>query len=338
MIDVYVDLVFCNDSVLRVKSYHEGKEIYYPLSDLQSYYEEDESFIIRFFQQNVFFEQNTTLANVILAIAPWQNIISKYTDRDVNAYCAACKKPSDAEQTFSFLEISKSSTFSRHYHYLPMKDDEDLTDFFNNRNNRIKTDLIDIETRTSMCGFHHGDHEHYSASHIAFDKIKHTPIIVASQQKNIFLGKESKLLTENIQGLFVDKRNITACYSPAELSFCEAIYAIFIDGLFYHWPMTQERNDAFNQILEDAMAEFDAEKENVKQPVLKLVDDTEPPSDATEKELKVKVAPGAFDSVFEHEAENASEWDEIYTQLANKSNLKIGKMILSEQDKSFMDQ
>ena len=215
MIDVYVDLVFCNDSVLRVKSYHEGKEIYYPLSDLQSYYEEDESFIIHFFQQNVFFEQNTTLANVLLAIAPWQNIISKYTDRDVNAYCAACKKPSDAEQSFSFLEISKSSTFSRHYHYLPMKDDEDLTDFFNNRNNRIKTDLIDIETRTSMCGFHHGDHEHYSASHIAFDKIKHTPIIVASQQKNIFLGKESKLLTENIQGLFVDKRNITACYSPA---------------------------------------------------------------------------------------------------------------------------
>ena len=125
MIDVYVDLVFCNDSVLRVKSYHEDKEIYYPLSDLQSYYEEDESFIIRFFQQNVFFEQNTTLANVLLAIEPWQNIISKYTDRDVNAYCAACKKPSDAEQTFSFLEISKSSTFSRHYHYLPMKDDED---------------------------------------------------------------------------------------------------------------------------------------------------------------------------------------------------------------------
>lgn len=336
MIDVYVDLVFCNDSVLRVKSFHEGKEIYYPLADLQSYYEEDESFIIRFFQQNVFFEQNTTLANVILAIAPWQNIISKYTDRDVNAYCAACKKPSDAEQTFSFLEISKSSTFSRHYHYLSMKDDEDLTDFFNNRNNRIKTDLIDIETRTTMCGFHHGDPEHYSASHIAFDKIKHTPIIVASQQKNIFLGKESNLLTENIQGLFVDKRNITACYSPAELSFCEAIYAIFIDGLFYHQPMTQERNDAFNQELEDAMAEFEAE--NVKQPVLKLVDDTEPPSDATEKEFKVKVAPGAFDSVFEHEAENASEWDEIYTQLANKSNLKIGKMVLSEQDKSFMDQ
>lgn len=54
MIDVYVDLVFCNDSVLRVKSYHEGKEIYYPLSDLQSYYEEDESFIIRFFNKMCF--------------------------------------------------------------------------------------------------------------------------------------------------------------------------------------------------------------------------------------------------------------------------------------------
>ena len=98
--------------------------------------------------------------------------------------------------------------------------------------------------------------------------------------------------------------------------------------------MTQERNDAFNQILEDAMAEFDSEK----QPVLKLVDDTEPPSDETEKELEVKIAPGAFDSVIEHEAENANEWDEIYASLANTSSLKIGKMILSEQDKSFMDQ
>ena len=159
---------------------------------------------------------------------------------------------------------------------------------------------------------------------------------MASQQKNIFLGKESKKLTENIQGLFVDKRNITACYSPAELSFCEAIYAIFIDGLFYHQPMTQERNDAFNQELEDAMAEFEAEKE--KQPALKLVDDTHQTSESTEKELKVKVAPGAFDSVIEHQAENANEWDNIYAALANKSSLKIGKMILSEQDKSFMDQ
>ena len=52
----------------------------------------------------------------------------------------------------------------------------------------------------------------------------------------------------------------------------------------------------------------------------------------------MKVAPGAFDSVIEHEAENASEWDDIYAALANKSSLKIGKMILSEQDKSFMDQ
>jgi hypothetical protein len=136
--------------------------------------------------------------------------------------------------------------------------------------------------------------------------------------------------------LFVDKRNITACYSPAELSFSEVIYAIFIDGLFYHRPMTQEHQDAFNQELEEAMAEFDEVKE--KQPVLKLVDDTHQPSESTEKELKVKVAPGAFDSVIEHEAENANEWDEIYTSLANKSNLKIGKMIFSEQEKSFMDQ
>ena len=42
--------------------------------------------------------------------------------------------------------------------------------------------------------------------------------------------------------------------------------------------------------------------------------------------------------IIEHETETASEWDEIYASLANKSKLKIGKMIFSEQDKSFMDQ
>ena len=80
------------------------------------------------------------------------------------------------------------------------------------------------------------------------------------------------------------------------------------------------------------------DEEKAKQPALKLVDDTHQPSESTEKELKVKVAPGAFDSVFEHETENAREWDAIYAKLANKSNLKIGKMVFSEQEKSFMDQ
>ncbi len=55
MINVCVGMVFRNDSILRVKSFHHRKESY-PLAGLQSYYEENENFIVLFFEQNMFFK------------------------------------------------------------------------------------------------------------------------------------------------------------------------------------------------------------------------------------------------------------------------------------------
>ena len=337
MIDVYVDLVFCNDSVLRVKSYHNEKEIHYPLLDLQTYYGEDESFIVRFFKQNVSFEQGTTLANVILALEPWQNIISKLTDRNVNAYCTECKKPSDANQIFSFLEISKSASFSRHYEYPSFMECEDFNAFFNNKNNRVKTNLFNIDTGTSMCGFNDGDNNNYSICHVAFHEIKNTPIIFTTQQKNLFFDKELNYLAEQIDGYFIDKNKITACYSPAKLNLTEAISAIFIDGLFYHWPMTQTRSDAFNQEIKEAMTEFDTEEKVTK---LTVVDEEYLSAETTTEDQgkKVQFASGAFDGLIEHETENARQWDEIHNALLNNSRLKIGSIVISTHKKSFLEQ
>ena len=337
MIDVYVDLVFFNDSVLRVKSYQNDKEIHYPLLDLQTYYGEDESFIIRFFKQNVSFEQGSTLANVILALEPWQNIISKYTDRNVNAYCAECKKPSDANQLFSFLEISKSASISRNYEYPSIMECEDFNDFFNNKNNRVKTNLFDIDSGTSMCGFQNGDNSNYSICHVAFHEIKNTPIIFTTQQKNSYLDKDLNFLAEHIDGYFIDKNKITSCYSPAELNLTEAISAIFIDGLFYHSPMTQARCDAFNQEIKEAIAEFDTEEKVTK---LTVVDEKAPSAESTTEDQgkKVKFASGAFDGVIEHETENAREWSEIHTALLNKASIKIGSIPVSSHEKSFSEQ
>lgn len=333
MIDVYVDLVFCNDSVLRVKNYHDGKEIYYPLTELQTFYREDETFLLRFFNQNVFFEKETTLANIILALEPWQNIIAKYTDRDVNAYCAACKTPVDATQTFSYLEISKLMTFFQHYEYPPMADDEDLMAYLNNRDHRIETGLFNMETETMMCGYHQGDNTHYSTSSLAFDLIKHTPVIVVTRQKNVFLDKRLRCLSEQIRGFSSDKNQITSCYSLAEITFCEALSAIFIDGLFYHQPVTKERSDAFHQMLTEAAASYDDEAET--QPALQVVDDSQPLPDESEPTLRIGVAPGAFDSVIEHETEKEQLWEEIYASLVNKASLKIGNLVLSQHEKSF---
>ena len=144
-------------------------------------------------------------------------------------------------------------------------------------------------------------------------------------------------LAEHIDGYFIDKNKITSCYSPAELNLTEAISAIFIDGLFYHSPMTQARCDAFNQEIKEAIAEFDTEEKVTK---LTVIDKESPSAESTTEDQgkKVKFASGAFDGVIEHETENAREWSEIHTALLNKASIKIGSIPVSIHEKSFSEQ
>ena len=72
--DLYNPLIFCNDSILRMKNYHNDKVILYPFIDIQHFLKEDPIVILKLFRQPVSLEQGTTLANIILALEPWAKI------------------------------------------------------------------------------------------------------------------------------------------------------------------------------------------------------------------------------------------------------------------------
>lgn len=327
MIDIDVDLVFCNDSILRVKSYRHGKEIYYPLLDLQSYYQEDASFIIRLLNAKTSFEKNTTLSNVILALEPWQELLSKYTDRHIDAYCVECKKPSDAKQAFSYLKIAKFGTLSRHYQYRPIGENEDIEDYFNCQDCRIETDLFDVEHSVHMSGIVDGEKEQFSTSCIPFSEIKNTDIITANNSIHTLIEKDLSKSVSEIRGITVGDSNVATYYSPAKFTFHEIIYAIFVSGLFYQKPMTKERYEVFSrEILNDTNA---LENEH---PNLSLVSEETQPYEEDKQHLKVSIAPGAFDGLIDYESTKTDLWNKIHAQLANNTKIKIGSLIISGQD------
>ncbi len=328
--DLYNPLIFCNDSVLRMKNYHNDKVILYPFLDIQHFLKEDPIVILKLFRQPVNLEQGTTLANIILALEPWAKIISNYTDRDVQAYCDACRKLGGIEQEFSFIEISKGLYNNRHYNHLPRKEGEGLSEWLNRDDSHMKTSFFDLENSLSMCGFMEGDDSNYSMS-VDFNKIRNTPVFIANKQHNIFSHGRSKeiLLNQDIDGVKTYS-NHSLFYSEAELSFEELITAVFIDGLFYEKPMSDEDNEAFIAQLDSSMREAkEADYEDIDE--ISNVS----PIRKDEEDLTIEIAPGAFDPLIAHEKEKVSDWETLYHSISHTASIKIGDPELSLREHSY---
>lgn len=357
--NIYGEIVFCNDSVLRIKSEKGGKSIYYPLHDVQTYFKEDDLCILHFMKQSATIEEGTTLANIILALEPWNKIISYYIGRDLAAYCAACKTLGSTEQEFSFLEISRYYSTGRVFKYAPLKDFNNLNDYFNS-NHRTPTDLFYAEERISMCGFNDGDNNNYSMSDCAFSKLRNTPVILVSRQTNSFclIDDKVRLFNNKIKGIHQDKKGYALYYSKAEFTLNDIIEAVFEDGLFYEKPVSEESSAAFYDMLQSSLEEAKELIESKKKPVLKLVSEDlivksggafnnrdeqnnvwnnlnklEVNSN-NDNEIKVVVNPGAFDEVMEEEIEKDDIWNDIYKSLVSSSCLKIGELQISVKEVS----
>ncbi len=88
-------LIFCADSILRFRSDYDSTTAL-PLITLQNEIGKGDDapyFFLRFFRHEVLVEKGTTLANILLAIEPWQELLTAYLDRDVAAYIDEIRKP-----------------------------------------------------------------------------------------------------------------------------------------------------------------------------------------------------------------------------------------------------
>lgn len=340
-------LIFCNDSKLRIKSEHKGKTVFFPLVDLQELENESDDFILKFFRRSVKIEKDTTLKNIILALEPWGKILTNFIDRDILAYCEACKNETNEEQTFATLEICKFSHISRYYDIVPQKEGQSFIDWLNSDDNRIITNDFNKEESIQLSGFFKDDSQHYSTSE-AFVKICNTPVVIVEKSYGAWGSlQEPNILKKNIRGIEHHK-NYASFSLRSECNFMDIIEAVFAYGLFYYSPRSVESVEAEHAHLKSLVDSLDEEKENASKttdnvvafPGTTLVEDdadSEEIEEEGDKKISIKVVPGAFDGIIQHEEDVQSEWDYVFKSLASKSDIKFGNIEYSESEKSLRD-
>lgn len=324
--DLRRNLIFCNDGILRIEFHKNKKPIFYPLMELQKILDDDPTFILNVFNNNVSIESGTTLGNIILALEPWANIFHKFIDRDIQSYCDIYKTNSNQKQAFDYIEITKFIDISREYSYDPIRKDESFMEYLKRPLNKRPCDFFKLTDQMSVCGFKNNDSTNYSIT-TDFETICNTPVFLVSKQENIFFNDDNK----NILNLDVSdiKKNdkATKFYSEAYYSLIDLVTAIFVYGLFYYTPITKEKQEALIKSLDDAVKSLEEKEENIP----------EDKQETSHTNIEVKIAPGAFDAIYEQEEQKINDNNTIFKKLASSPYLKIGELLIAQKDTSTFD-
>ena len=301
-------LIFCSDSILRFRSDYDETTALPLLSIQKTLSDTDPFFLLRFFRHTVMIEEGTTLADIFFAIEPWKELLTAYLDRDVGAYIDEVRKPSKPTTwDLEWIGIDRRSSVYRVYQHQDMGDGENFTAWLNRE--RLPTDEFEIESSCDASGFIKGDKERWSLSENVHE-IKNLPIILYNKQTLMTLQKD-ELLRESVSGVGSTDRS-RFVYGDTSFSFYEVMEAIFISGLFFHTPgVATNCFDGLKNSLDGL------ENEAVKETESDLTDSED------EKQLKVEVAEGAFDSLITHREFETENWRLIKKQCQKESSLPV---------------
>lgn len=301
-------LIFCSDSILRFRSDYDETAALPLLSIQKTISDTDPFFLLRFFRHAVMIEEGTTLANIFFAIEPWKELLAAYLDRDVGAYIDEVRKPSKPTTwDLEWIGIDRRSSVHRAYQHQDMGDGEDFTAWLNRE--RIPTEEFEIESGCDASGFIKGNKERWSLSENVHE-IKNLPVILYSKQTLMTL-QEDELLRESVSGVNSTDRG-RFVYGDTSFSFYEVMEAIFISGLFFHSPLAAEGS---YEELKDSLSGLENEVSKGTEP--NLADSGE------DKQLKIDVADGAFDSLITHMEFETENWQFIKKQCQKDGSLPV---------------
>jgi hypothetical protein len=301
-------LIFCSDSILRFRSDYDETTALPLLSIQKTISDTDPFFLLRFFRHTAMIEEGTTLANIFFAIEPWKELLTAYLDRDVGAYIDEIRIPSKPTTwDLEWIGINRRSSAYRAYQHQDMEENEGFAAYLNRE--RIPSNEFDIENSCDASGFIKGDKERWSLSENVHE-IKNLPVILYNKQTLMTLQKDD-LLRESVSGVSSTDRS-RFIYGDTSFSFYEVMEAIFISGLFFHTPHAAA--SSFDE-LKDSLAGL--ENEMSKEVESNLSNSGE------DKQLKIEVADGAFDSLVTYMESETENWQLIKKQCQKEGALPV---------------
>lgn len=270
-------------------------------------------FIVRYFETPVAFEQGATLSNFLLALEPWKDLLSLYTDRDVGAYIAACRRPvvvgEPQDDPLTTIEISSITDIRRHVVYHREKglsEYNDMEEYFNAPVTREPTPLLTVENVLRASGFVASDPDTSYSLMGDFNDIRNLPITMKPQSYIQSVGENETLLDPNALGASATYEGKCVGFNVAlenPLTLREVIHTVIVVGLFFQTPQGMER---FMEKIKDDIEENPT-------PHLTVVGEDAAPT--------VHIKDGAFDDVIASLDHENSVWDELLKQ---SKNVRIG--------------
>lgn len=280
-------------------------------------------FLAGFMDSPVKIEKGVTLSNFLLAIEPWADYLSIYSDRDIHAYIAACRKLDvvDDDDVFEKVVITSNSVIRKKYNFI-FPEEVDFNDYFKNVE-KIPTDRFEIENVVSANGYEYNHNYEetpygYSMS-TSFNKLKN--VLIEIDYEGFF-----SYLPSEIAGLGNDEKKFhqIKLHQP-DFTFKNVFDALVIYGLFYQRPSGL---DAFVEKINS----FDMDE--IEKEIDGIVEDGS--DEGTEK--KVLIAEGAFDDVIKSIDRKDLEWEYLLSEDKKTSKVtRIGVIELAEINTQKID-
>ena len=345
------NLVFCKDGVLRV--FCAGSKVPLPLKFLQENHKtknNDLAFMARWWEEDVSFEKGTTVGSFLRCLEPWQEFWKDLIAKDVPAYIAESRRPIivkkyDSEEErkndrpLDWIKLYFVTELSTSVHFEPREKGERFSAWLNS-NKKVQFDgMWDIDSHCCLSGYHFGEVEQYSIDHTSMSELANVPFVLSNENityvqdhyVNKYLGKKSKLINPEAFGLRKLDEDQESGFNYI-LGYKKFNLRSVVEAFFWWFASNPERREEFTESLKESVKELD---ETLKNEKIKEGKTKEDEKELTKEDtgikgdLKIKIAPGAFDGISERYDAEQNYWTnqvKLFKATPNKQVVRIGKI------------
>ena len=327
--DLYYPVVFCKDGILRV--YNENKNTAIVATDVSAEMGYSPSkFLFRILNNRVILEEGSTLSTFLKCLEPWVDDVSALTDRDVQSYLTAIKRPTAAENAYDRIEMRARASVSRQI--IREKYDGDSMSFMDYINSPVtfSPNKFTLGMVWDICGYVNGQSENWSVSSTSIHKIKNVPLVINREWVFSFSrhtrDEHGPVLDFNASGVVTvteGKFGYIKCDIDGDVdwTFKTMVEAVICHGLWYHTPSAAESSaDEIAEIMANLgdLSQLDDDEDLDEDPD----DDEEQEEDGQPPIKRIIVADGAFSGIIESSKRQECEWTLLTNRV--KSPVRVG--------------
>ena len=328
------EIVFCTDSILRLKF---SNKPMIPLTFIQkeAKLNNDFSFWVRWWNQNVIFEEGLTFGQFLKCLEPWASFFQELTGKDIQGFINESRRPTlvqdTKEEQLTWISLSYITTISADLEYKDLLSKSDsINEWLNNPKEARLNGLWSIYNEYKLTGYKEGYEEHYSIEGSPMNELTNLPLILNQHQillvetfnEKRILGKDYKLFSRDSYGTreIKDKDNKHNVFEYIE-GLKSHKFKTVIEAFFFWFHSDPESRESFNEELREI---FNKVKDNDKEEDSKTVTIEDIDSNNIKE---VRVVPGAFDSIIADFEYQKDYWEKMLDKTKSDNNviLKIGE-------------